>query len=571
VQRRRDHGGLVFLDLRDRTGLVQVVLNPETSPGAHALGKELRGEFVVSVRGTVRARPDGTANPGLPTGEIEVEAQEIAVLNTAATPPFPIEDDLEVSEDVRLAYRYLDIRRPRMFRNLHLRHRALQATRSYMDAEGFLEIETPVLTKSTPEGARDFLVPSRLSPGEFYALPQSPQLFKQMLMIAGVDKYFQIVKCYRDEDLRADRQPEFTQIDVELSFAGQHEVFRVVEGLMQRVFAAAGVSIPTPFPRMSYSDAVSRYGTDKPDLRFGLELADIGDLAEQSEFRVFRAAREAGGLVKGICVPGGTTAFSRSDLDALAVFVGDFKAKGLAWMRVTQDGVDSPIAKFFAADTLSTICERMAAAPGDLLLFVADARPKTVHDALGHLRLEIARRLRLTQASRWELLWVVDFPLFQWDEDAQRWDSEHHPFTAPNDDDEALLSADPGRVRSQSYDLVINGNEIASGSVRIHRRAVQEQVFRILRLGEDEITQRFGFFLSALQYGTPPHAGIAVGFDRLVMLLAGESSIRDVIAFPKTQKGACPVTEAPSRVPDDQLRELHIQVRPVPRKSEEPL
>lgn len=566
TQRRRDHGGLIFIDLRDRTGILQIVLDPSYSPTAHRVGEDVRNEYVLGVKGVLRSRPTGTANPHLPTGDVELLASAVEILSPATTPPFLIEDDIEVSEEVRLTYRYLDLRRPRMLRNLLLRHRVLQTVRRYFDEQGFIEVETPILTKSTPEGARDFLVPSRLNPGEFYALPQSPQLFKQMCMIAGLDRYIQIVRCFRDEDLRADRQPEFTQIDVEMSFAGQDEVFAVIEGLMVRLFELIDVEVKTPFRRIPYTEAVARYGSDKPDLRFDMELVDVGDIAATSEFRVFRSALEGGGLVKGIRAPGGMSSLSRNDLDGLAKWVGTYGAKGLAWMRVGDEGLDSPIAKFFSPEALNALRERMKAQKGDVLLFVADS-PKVVHDALGQLRLHLARRLQLIEPGRFEFAWIVDFPLFRWNAEEKRWDSEHHPFTAPNEEDLEWLDKDPSRVRSYAYDLSLNGHEIFGGSVRIHRREVQEKVFRLLNLSEEDISMRFGFFLRALQYGTPPHAGIAGGLDRIVMLLAGEQTIRDVIAFPKTQKGTCPVTEAPSPVSEKQLEELYIQIRPLPVKE----
>ena len=559
VHRRRDHGGLIFIDLRDRTGIIQVVFSEDIDPEAHKLAHRLRSEYVVCVVGKLRRRPEGTENPNIPTGEVEVEGHELYILNTSQTPPFPIEDEVNVAEEVKLKYRYLDIRRPRMFRNLLIRHKAALSVRKYMDEQGFLEIETPVLTKSTPEGARDFLIPSRLHPGKFYAMPQSPQLFKQMLMIAGIDKYFQIVKCYRDEDLRADRQPEFTQIDIEMSFADRDDVFAVVEGLLERMFKETiGVEIETPFPRYTYQEVMDRFGSDKPDTRFGMELCDVSDIVADSEFRVFTEVLKKGGQVKGLVAPG-CAKLSRSRIEELTEFVKIFKAKGLAWMRVTPDGVDSPIKKFFPEGTINALLERMKPNPGDMLFFIAD-QPKIVADALGNLRLRLGRELGLIDENRLDFLWVVDFPLFQWNEEENRWESEHHPFTAPNYEDLHLLDEDPGKVRSQSYDLVINGMEIGSGSVRIHDTELQRKIFRILNLSEEEIQLRFGFFLEALKYGAPPHAGIALGFDRLVMIMAGGQSLRDVIPFPKTQRGICLVTGAPSEVTEEQLKELHIKV-----------
>jgi aspartyl-tRNA synthetase len=562
VQRRRDHGGLIFIDLRDRTGLIQIVFSQDIDPEAHQLAHRLRNEYVICVTGKLRERPEDTVNPNIPTGEVEVEGYELQILNTSETPPFMIEDNINVAEEIKLRYRYLDLRRPRMFRNLLIRHRAALSVRRYMDEQGFLEIETPVLTKSTPEGARDFLIPSRLYPGKFYAMPQSPQLFKQMLMIAGIDKYFQIVKCYRDEDLRADRQPEFTQIDIEMSFADQDDIFSVTEGLVKRMFEeAAGIELETPFPRYTYRDVMSRYGSDKPDTRFGMELVDVSDIVADSEFRVFTDAVKGGGEVKGLVAPG-CAKLSRSQIDDLTEFVKIYKAKGLAWMRVRSDGIDSPIKKFFPEGCLNALMERMKGRAGDMLFFVAD-KPKIVADALGNLRLRLGEELKLMDESRFNFLWVTDFPLFQWNEEESRWDSEHHPFTAPNYEDLSLLDEDPGKVRSQSYDLVVNGTEVASGSVRIHDMKLQRKIFEILRLSSDAIEVRFGFFLEALKYGAPPHAGIALGFDRLVMMMAGGESLRDVIPFPKTQRGICLVTGAPARVAPEQLEELHISVEDV--------
>ncbi|MDA1192073.1 MAG: aspartate--tRNA ligase [Candidatus Poribacteria bacterium] len=560
VQSRRDHGGCIFIDLRDRTGIVQIVLDPQIDAEAHRVGNAIRSEFVLEASGAVRDRMPGTVNTNLPTGEVELAVTKLAILNTAKTPPFLIEDDedLDRNDDLRMTYRYLDMRRPRVAKALQMRHKAAMVVRNYFDRHGFLEVETPMLTKSTPEGARDFLVPSRLNPGSFYAMPQSPQLFKQMLMIAGMDKYFQIVKCFRDEDLRADRQPEFTQIDVEMSFIERDDVLTVVEGLMEELFALIDVKIETPFRRMPYAEAVGNYGVDKPDLRFGMELVDVGDLAAQSTFRVFKTVTESGGLVKGIRVPGGAK-LSRSEIDALTKFVGNYGAKGLAWMRVTDDGIDSPIAKFFESDTLTALRDRMGGESGDLLMFVADTTNVT-HAALGALRVHLAHKLGLIQPDTYEFVWVVDFPLVERNEDENRWDAMHHPFTSPHPEDIPLLDTDPGKVRSNAYDLAVNGQEIWGGSVRIHDAAVQEKVFRMLQLSDDDIQLRFGFFLDALKYGTPPHGGIACGFDRLVALLAGETSIREVIPFPKTSKGVCLVTGGPSTVDDKQLAEVFIKV-----------
>ena len=560
VQRRRDHGGLIFVDLRDRTGITQVVFSPEVNAEAHQEAHQLRNEYVLGVKGTVRPRPEDTANPNLPTGDIELVVEQFDIFNPAQTPPFPIEDRIEVAEEVRLKYRILDLRRPKMQRNLEIRHKAAFATRKYMDEQGFLEIETPVLANSTPEGARDFLIPSRLNPGKFYAMPQSPQQFKQLMMMSGVDKYFQIVKCYRDEDLRADRQLEFTQIDIEASFVDQDDIFENMEGLMQRIFRETiGMEIEIPFPRLSYAEAIERYGIDKPDTRFGIELCNVSDIVAESDFKVFTRVLAEGGQIKGIVAPG-CSDFPRRVLDdELPSFVANYKAKGLAWIKVTDSGFESVIAKFFSDEILQKLAERMGAEAGDLMLFVAD-EPTIVADALAQLRLKLGNDLSLIDKNRFDFLWIVDFPLFQWNEEEERFDSEHHPFTAPNYEDLSLLEEDPGKVRSQSYDLVINGNEIASGSIRNHQWDIQQQVFETLKLKPEDIKSRFGYFLEALQFGTPPHGGIAVGFDRLVMLLTGDESIREVIAFPKTQKGTCLLTGAPSEVTEEQLRELAVKV-----------
>jgi aspartyl-tRNA synthetase len=558
VQRRRDHGGLIFVDLRDREGLVQVVFKPEAEAAfreAHAM----RPEFVVAVRGRVEARPAGTANPNLPTGEVEVHAREAEILSAAKTPVFPIEEETEVAEETRLAYRYLDLRRPPCQRNLRLRHRVYQAVRRHLDEAGFVEIETPVLTRSTPEGARDFLVPSRLNPGTFYALPQSPQIFKQLLMVSGFDKYFQVVKCFRDEDLRADRQPEFTQIDIEMSFVDREDVLSAMEGLVAAIVRAAkGVEVPRPFPRLAYPEAIARYGIDKPDLRFGLELVDVTGALRDGGFQAAAEAIGAGGWARAIRVPGGA-GFSRKQLDDLTAFVKTFGAKGLAWAKVTADGLQSPVAKFIGEAGMAALRERTEAGEGDLMLFAADA-PAVVSDSLGRLRLKLGQDLQLIDPDRLAFTWVIDFPLLEYDEKEGRWQAVHHPFTAPVDEDIPLFETDRGRIRAQAYDLVLNGAEIGGGSIRIHRREVQQKMFDALGLGPEEARAQFGFLLEALEFGTPPHGGIAFGLDRIVMLLAGASSIRDVIAFPKTQKGLDLMSRAPGPVEPLQLKELSLRL-----------
>ena len=559
VHRRRDHGGLIFIDLRDREGMVQVVFNPQVAVDTHANASRLRNEYVVAVIGTVVERPAGSANPHLATGDAEVMATELTILSESNPPPFVLDSDEEVSEALRFKYRYLDLRRPQVQRNLIIRHRVVKAIRDYMDASGFLEIETPFLIRSTPEGARDYLVPSRLNPGEFYALPQSPQYFKQLLMISGFDRYFQIVRCFRDEDLRADRQPEFTQIDVEMSFPQVEELVALIEGMMVRAFKVGrGVDIPTPFPRMTYQEAMERFGKDAPDLRFGMELSDITLWARESEFAVFRQAIEAGGQVKGLKAKG-CAGYSRKDLDDLSAFVKLFKAKGLAWMKVTHEGIQSPIARFFLEPTLQAITQRMEGEPGDLLLFVAD-KPEMVADALGNLRVHLGERLGLIPEDVMAFVWVVDFPLLEYSEEEHRYVAKHHPFTAPRDEDLPVLQTDPGRVRAKAYDLVLNGRELGGGSIRIHRRETQELMFQVLGMSKDEAYEQFGFLMDALELGAPPHGGIALGLDRLMMLLTGASSIRDTIAFPKTQKATCLMTNAPARVDEKQLKELHLKV-----------
>ncbi|MGQ9631243.1 MAG: aspartate--tRNA ligase [bacterium] len=559
VARRRDHGGLIFVDLRDRTGMVQVVFDPTLGANAHEKGHLLRPEFVIAIRGEVVRRPEGTENPSLPTGKVEVRSAELRILNESRTPPFPMEDGGDVSGDVRLRYRYLDLRRPSIQRALILRHRLAQAVRQYMTDAGFIEIETPMLTRSTPEGARDYIVPSRVNPGKFYALPQSPQLFKQLLMVSGFDRYFQIVRCFRDEDLRADRQPEFTQIDIEMSFVDEEDIFATVEGLVAHSLKEVlGLEVPIPFPRITYDSAMNRYGSDKPDVRFGMELLDISDIAAHCEFKVMRGAVERGGVVKGLRVPGGAS-FSRGEIDGCADFAKRFGAGGLAWIRISGGEAESPIVKFFSPGELREIIARMGAEDGDLLLFVADDW-KIACESLGRLRLELGSRLDMIDDGEHRFIWVVDFPLLEYSPEEGRYVAMHHPFTSPKDEDLEFFGSDPGRIRSRAYDLVMDGIEIAGGSIRIHRRDLQDKMFEALGIGEDEAREKFGFLLEAFEYGAPPHGGIAFGFDRWVARLVGADTIRDVIAFPKTQSAICLMTNAPNRVSDGQLRELHIRV-----------
>ncbi len=560
VQRRRDHGGVIFVDLRDREGITQVVFNPAVDPDVHAKAHAIRNEYVLAVSGRVDRRPEGMTNPNLKTGEIEVTVTELKILNAAKTPPFLIEDGVDVSETIRLTHRYLDLRRPALQKNIITRHRASASVRNFLNGEGFLDIETPVLTRSTPEGARDYLVPSRIHPGRFYALPQSPQLFKQLLMISGFDRYYQIVRCFRDEDLRADRQPEFTQIDVEMSFVGEEDIMAMSERMMKRVFRdVLDVELTPPFPRLTYDDAMARYGLDRPDVRFGLELREISDIVENSGFKLFSGVVKKGGIVKALNAKG-CIDFSRKEIDDLTDFVAVYRARGLAWIKVRPDSWQSPIAKFFTEAEKAALTERLDMQPGDLVFFVAD-QPKVVNDALGHLRNHLGKRLGLIDEDTFSFVWVTHFPLLGWDETLKRYEALHHPFTSPLEEDCDRLESDPLSVRSRAYDLVLNGSEIGGGSIRIHRREIQEKVLSALGMKKEAWEDKFGFLLSALGTGAPPHGGIAFGFDRLVMMLCGQSSIRDVIAFPKTQKAACLMTNAPSEATRAQLEELSIRVR----------
>ena len=559
VLRRRDHGGVIFIDLRDRWGITQVVFNPEIHADVHAKAHQLRSEWVIAVQGRVERRPPAMENSNLKTGAIEVLVDTLRVLNSSLTPPFPLDEEVEVSENLRLKYRYIDLRRPSMAANLIMRHRASQSVRAYLDQKKFLEIETPVLTRSTPEGARDYLVPSRVNPGKFYALPQSPQLFKQLLMVSGLDRYYQIVRCFRDEDLRADRQPEFTQIDMELSFIEEEDIYEIIEGMMLKVFKdVLNIELSAPFARMNYDEALARFGTDRPDTRFGLELVDLTETVRDCSFNVFQTVVKKGGLVKSINAKG-CGDFSRKDLDDLTGYVGLFGAKGLAWVKVKSGGEwQSPITKFFEDGERKAISEKLGAEENDVLFFVADSGT-IVHQALSELRLQLGRRLGLINRGGDNFVWVVDFPLLEYDHDEKRHMAVHHPFTAPKEEDIELLQKDPGRVRSKAYDLVLNGIEIGGGSIRIHQKEQQDVIFAALGIAKEEAEDKFGFLLQALELGAPPHGGIAFGLDRLLMIMAGRETIRDVIAFPKTQKATCPLTEAPASVARKQLTELYLR------------
>jgi aspartyl-tRNA synthetase len=561
VDRRRDLGGVIFIEIRDRHGITQVVFEPTFNETAHHVAKDLRSEFVISVEGVVRKRPADTDNPELATGHIDVMVNNLIILNEAETPPFSIKDEIETHEDLRLKYRYLDLRRPKLQKSLILRHKMAQITRQYFDENGFVEVETPVLMKSTPEGARDFLVPSRMHKGKFYALPQSPQTYKQLLMVAGMDRYFQIVKCFRDEDLRADRQLEFTQIDVEMSFIDQEDIFTMVEGLMKRFFKQVwNRDLQLPLPRLSFDDAMEKYGSDKPDLRFNLEMKTLNDVFTNTEFKVFKDAVDGGGVLTGL-LASGCGDYTRNQLDVLTDFVKGHGAKGLIWIRVKDEELESPTMKFFTDEEKQNLTKVLNAKAGDLIFILSGSKLKTLN-TMGALRLEMAKRLNLIKEdSEPKLLWVTDFPLFEWDEETGRFYAMHHPFTSPRLEDIPLMSSNPGRVKARAYDLVLNGNEIAGGSIRIHNSELQAKMFESLGISKEEAQYKFGFLMNAFKYGAPPHGGIAFGFDRMAMIFAGEHSIRDVIAFPKTASAVSLMDDSPSTVDENQLKELHIKVR----------
>lgn len=562
VAKRRDLGGVIFIDLRDRTGVVQVVFNPEVSEEALAIAERVRSEYVLDITGKVVSRDEETINPNVSTGTIEVIVEKVTIINAAKNPPFLIEDKSEeVSEDVRLKYRYLDLRRPALLNTIQMRHNVTKSMRSFLDDNGFLDIETPILTKSTPEGARDYLVPSRVHEGEFYALPQSPQIFKQLLMVSGFDKYYQIARCFRDEDLRADRQPEFTQIDIEASFMSQDDIMSMTEQMMARIMKETkNVDIELPLPRMTYDEAMGRYGSDKPDTRFGLELVDVSEIVKDSGLKVFNTVVANGGQVKSINVKGAAEKYSRKDMDALAEFVAPYGAKGLAWLKVEEDGLKGPIIKFFTEEEQQGLLQTLDATIGDLLVFVADKK-SVVADSLGALRSKLGKDLQLIDESKFNFLWVVDWPLLEYDEATKRYYAAHHPFTMPAREDLDLFDTDPGNMKAQAYDIVLNGYELGGGSIRIFEKDVQEKMFKLLGFSEEEAKEQFGFLLEAFEYGTPPHGGIALGLDRLVMLLAGRTNLRDTIAFPKTASASDLLTNAPSTVSEAQLEELNLEIR----------
>ncbi|QIH78673.1 aspartate--tRNA ligase [Macrococcoides canis] len=560
VQKRRDLGGLIFIDLRDREGLVQIVFNPDFSKDALAVAETIRSEYVIEVHGKVTMRDEAVINPKIKTGKVEVQVSEVTIINKSETPPFQIEAETDSSEDVRLKYRYLDLRREPLASTFKMRHQITRAVRNYLDESGFYEVETPVLTKSTPEGARDYLVPSRVQEGEFYALPQSPQIFKQLLMIGGFDKYYQIVKCFRDEDLRADRQPEFTQIDIEMSFVDQEDVMAMNEGMLKRIMKdVKGIDIVTPFPRMTYEEAMRDYGIDKPDTRFDMKLVTLNELASKMEFKVFKGAVENGGAVKAIVVKGASDKYSRKDIDALQEYAKIYGAKGLAWVKVTEDGLNGPIAKFFEESHVTELLAESKAQTGDLILFVAD-KWSVVNASLANLRNKLGKDLGLIDDNKFNFLWVTDWPLFEYDEELDRYFAAHHPFTAPKKEHRELLKTDKEKVQANAYDVVLNGYELGGGSIRIHDQEMQQEMFEALGFSDEEAQEQFGFLMDAFKYGAPPHGGIALGLDRMVMLLSGRSNLRDVIAFPKTASATCLLTNAPGKVDDKQLEELHIQL-----------
>ncbi|MEB7724753.1 MULTISPECIES: aspartate--tRNA ligase [Mammaliicoccus] len=560
VQKRRDLGGLIFIDLRDREGVVQIVFNPDFSQEALNVAEKVRSEYVIQVKGLVTKRDEKSVNDKIKTGKVEVQVSDIIILNESETPPFSITDMNDIDENVRLKYRYIDLRRESLAQTFKMRHQITRSVRNYLDEGEFYEVETPVLTKSTPEGARDYLVPSRVHDGEFYALPQSPQIFKQLLMIGGFDKYYQIVKCFRDEDLRADRQPEFTQIDIEMSFVDQEDVIKMNEGLMKRIMKdVKGIDITTPFPRMTYAEAMDRYGIDKPDTRFGMELINLSELAAKMDFKVFKSTVENGGEVKAIVVEGAANDYSRKDIDQLQAFANIYGAKGLAWVKVTDEGLNGPISKFFSEEHAAELLSNTQANAGDLVLFVADKKD-VVAASLAQLRNKLGKERGLIDPNKYNFLWVTDWPLFEYDEDSNRYVAAHHPFTAPKKEHEEMLETDPTNVEANAYDIVLNGFELGGGSIRIHKSELQEKMFKALGFTEEQAQEQFGFLIEAFKYGAPPHGGIALGLDRLVMLLSGRTNLRDTIAFPKTASASCLLTDAPSKVSDSQLHELHLQL-----------